>query len=167
MNEAVDRQIKNLSRNWRAMILVAHDFFHCWRRAVQEEYGEEAAAALTERFWDSVGRRTGELYLTKGGVAPGDVEAVVRAIARSSEMMGETVRVEQDGPDDWLLIHEGCPWIESYRQYGAPGQCVPGCHTWFAAALAVAAPGFTVTTESSLARGDAACVRRFRKTKES
>ncbi|MCL6449620.1 MAG: hypothetical protein K6U04_16050 [Armatimonadetes bacterium] len=98
-----ETEIKDLGRSLRAMIWVAHDFFHCWRRAVQEKYGEEAAAALTERFWKIVGRRTGELYLTKAGVAPGDMEAVVRAIARSSEIMGETVRVEKDG-SDWLLI---------------------------------------------------------------
>ncbi|MEW6424064.1 MAG: L-2-amino-thiazoline-4-carboxylic acid hydrolase [Bacillota bacterium] len=162
MPEAVDPQVETLTRSLRTLIWIAHDFFHCWRRAVQEKYGEEAAAGLTERFWQLVGRRTGELYLTKGGVSPGDIGAIVRAIARSSEIMGETVRVEQDG-SDWLLIHDDCPWVASYREYGAPGQCVPGCHVWFAATLAAAAPEYTVTTESSLAKGDAACIRRFRR----
>ena len=48
---------------------------------------------------------------------------------RASEVMGEQVRMAADG-DDYLLIHDACPWIESYKDYGAPGQCQAGCDHW-------------------------------------
>lgn len=154
-----DVQIKELERSWKAMIMIAHDFFHRWRLVVEKAYGPEAARQLTNQFWDDVGRGTAEAYLAKDRTG-NDLEAVVKAFARASEVMGEKVRVDVINGNP-ALIHEGCPWIDSFRNYGAEGQCQEGCDVWFETAVRSISPGFEVRTESCLANGQNSCVRTF------
>lgn len=151
---------QRIAADWKTMILISHDFFHKWRKAVIEAYGEEAEEKLTLRFWDLVGAGTAESYLKKGKINPNDVEQVVQAVARSSEIMGEKVHVENDGAF-FYLVHEQCPWINSYKASGAPGKCEPGCSRWFEAAVAALSPDLQVETTSSLALGHDKCVRKF------
>ena len=82
-----------LQRNWKAMVLISHDFFHCWRQTVEETIGPQEAKKLVQRFWELVGQGTAEAYLKKNR-DPDNVEDVVRAFVRASEVMGEMVRVE-------------------------------------------------------------------------
>jgi len=152
----------NVERDWRTMILIAHDFFHCWRNLVRGKYGDSAAEELTLKFWEEIGKNTAQQYIIKGRIDPEDVEQVVNAVARSSGIMGETVRVEKDG-DAFLLIHDACPWIDSYVRAGSAGQCQKGCDRWFAATLSQLSPRLMVKTLSCLAAGDAQCLRRFSK----
>lgn len=159
-SENLDR-LQKLDRNWKTMILIAHDFFHNWRQAVCERYGEEVMEELTLRFWELVGKNTAAQY-ARAKIDGRDVERVARATARSSEIMGETVRVERDG-EAWLLLHDACPWIDSYRRAGFDGKCRPGCHRWFQAAVQGLSPDLTVDTLASLADGDKQCIRRFYK----
>lgn len=160
MTGAGDEKLARLERDWKTMILIAHDFFHAWRRVVAEKYGEAEMEELTEKFWELVGRNTANQYRTKGKIDAGSVEQIVRAVARSSEIMGETVRVEREG-EAWLLIHEACPWIETYRRAGYPGRCQRGCDRWFSTTVAELTPEVVVETTSCLAAGDGRCVRRF------
>lgn len=153
--------LKKLERDWRTMILIAHNFFHCWRQAVYERYGEGAMEELTLRFWELVGGNTAAQY-ARANIDGRDLERLAGAAARSSEIMGETVRVERDG-EAWLLIHDACPWIESYRKAGFEGKCGPGCHRWFEASARGLSPDLAVDTLSCLGDGDQHCVRRFYK----
>lgn len=150
---------KNIERDWKVMIKVSHDFFHCWRKAVLEKYGEEETEKLVLRFWELVGENTAKSYLN-AKIDPGDLNQVVKGAARSSQIMGEKVRVEKVG-DDYLLIHDECPWIKSYKEAGAPGKCQPGCDRWFEATVSAMSPNLGVETISSLASGAQNCVRRF------
>lgn len=159
-SDNVDR-LKKLERDWKTMIMISHDFFHNWRQAVYEKYGEEAMEELTLRFWELVGGNTAAQY-ARAKIDGRDVERVARAAARSSEIMGETVRVEPDG-DAWLLLHDDCPWIDSYRRAGFEGKCRPGCHRWFESAVKGLSPDLGVDTLACLADGDKQCVRRFYK----
>ncbi|GAB6171125.1 hypothetical protein JCM15765_06030 [Paradesulfitobacterium aromaticivorans] len=161
MTPTTEEAYKRLEKDWRSMIFIAHDFFHRWRQVVEEKYGVEAAEGLITRFWELVGEGTGESYLKRGRDTE-NLEQVVRAMLRASEVMGEQVRMAVDG-DDYLLIHDACPWIDSFKDYGAPGQCQSGCDHWFGTALKVISPNLRVLTESCLAAGDNACVRRYSK----
>ncbi|MGB9905312.1 MAG: hypothetical protein ACPLQO_11705, partial [Desulfotomaculales bacterium] len=114
---------------------------------------------LTLRFWEKVAEATARAYAAAGVVEKGGLEGLVRAIARSSEIMGETVQVERDGRD-FLLIHTACPWVDSYRAYGG-GNCQPGCDRWFVETARALLPECTVVTESSIPAGQGKCVRRF------
>jgi len=147
-----------VARNWRAMIRVGHDFYHCWRQALLEELGVEKTEELSLRFWQKVANVTAGAY-ARAASGEMDLEGLVRVMARSSEIMGEQVRVERHG-EDVLLIHEACPWTASYRAYGG-GNCRPGCDCWFREVAAAVVPGCSVRTESSLPGGDRECVRRF------
>ncbi|MFZ5634035.1 MAG: L-2-amino-thiazoline-4-carboxylic acid hydrolase [Bacillota bacterium] len=160
MPEGSDR-LNKLERDWKTMILIAHDFFHNWRQTLYERYGEEVMEELTLRFWELVGKNTALQY-TRGKIDPQDVERVARGAARSSEIMGETVRVQRDG-EAWLLIHDACPWIDSYRRAGFAGRCRPGCDRWFEATVQGLSPDLGVETRACLASGDKQCIRRFYK----
>ncbi|MBI2313808.1 MAG: L-2-amino-thiazoline-4-carboxylic acid hydrolase [Betaproteobacteria bacterium] len=157
--------IKRLEKDWHSMIFISHDFFHCWRKAVEEKYGTTEAAELAERFWELVGEGTGNSFLKRGRDA-GSLEQIVGAMERASQVMGETARVVRDR-QDVLLIHDACPWIGSFKSYGAPGRCQSGCDRWFQKSLKTITPDFVVVTESCLASGDASCTRRFSPRKRS
>lgn len=111
------------------------------------------------RFWELVGQGTADVYLSKQK-DPNNVEDIVVSLARASEVMGETVRIDKDG-EAVLLIHDACPWIDSYRNYGAPGECQSGCDRWFGATAEGISPNLRVETTSCLAAGDSTCTRRF------
>ena len=161
MNSSSEEAYKRLERDWRSMIFIAHDFFHRWRQVVEEKYGVEEAEGLIIRFWELVGEGTGESYLKRGRDTE-NLEQVVKAMLRASEVMGEQVRMAVDG-NDYLLIHDACPWIDSFKDYRAPGQCQAGCDHWFGTAIKVVSPNLSVRTESCLAAGENACVRRYSK----
>lgn len=161
MTEKGADAVKKLENDWRSMIFIAHDFFHRWRQVVEEKYGKEKAVALVDRFWELVGQGTGESYLERGRDS-GNLELIVKAMVRASQVMGETARMVPEG-EDYLLIHEACPWTDSYRDYGAPGQCQAGCDRWFQTAVTAISPNFSVYTESCLAAGDSTCTRRYAK----
>jgi len=148
-----------LIKNWRGMIVVGHDFFHCWRQVLLEEVGGGKTEELVLKFWQKVANVTAQAYMHAGMVEKRDLESLVRVMARSSEIMGEKVHVERDG-EDFLLVHEACPWTDSYRKYGG-GNCQPGCDCWFREVAKAVIPGCSVLTEASIPGGDRQCVRRF------
>lgn len=147
-------------RDWKTMIIVSHDFFHQWRKAVAEKYGKEEADNLTIRFWELVGENTANSYLHKGNIDAENLAQIVKGVARSSEIMGEVVEIKEDG-DDIILIHTECPWIKSYEINDSAGQCQAGCDQWFKTAVTKINQRFDVNTESCLASGDSSCTRRF------
>lgn len=150
---------QNIERDWKTMIKISHDFFHCWRKAVLEKYGEKEAEQLVLRFWELVGDNTAKSYL-KAKIDTNDPKKVALAAARSSQIMGENVHVEEKG-EAYLLVHDDCPWIGSYRAAGAPGKCQPGCDRWFEATVSALSPNLGLENQSSLANGAEKCVRRF------
>lgn len=147
-------------RDWKTMIVISHNFYHSWRKAVEEKYGKDEASELELRFWELVGEDTANAYINKGKIDSNDIEGLVKGIARSSEIMGEQVEVKKDG-DDILLVHTECPWTDSYEASGDPGQCQAGCDRWFETAAQKLNAKFGVKTESCLAAGDDSCLRRF------
>ncbi|MDT3701410.1 MAG: L-2-amino-thiazoline-4-carboxylic acid hydrolase [Thermincola sp.] len=161
MTEQKNDALKKLERDWRSMIFISHDFFHRWRLVLAEKYGQAEADDLVVSFWESVGVGTGEAYLKKGR-DPENMHDIVEASVRASLVMGESAKLVQDG-DDYLLVHDKCPWIDSFKEYGAPGKCQAGCDKWFEAALRTISPKFAVKTESCLASGDSTCTRRYYK----
>jgi len=141
------------------MIFVSHDFFHRWRIVLEEKFGKVETVALVDRFWELVGEGTGKSYL-KHGRDTEDLEQIVNIFVRASLVMGESARSAKDG-NDVLLIHDFCPWIGSFKDYGAPGQCQAGCDKWFDTALKTISRDFAIRTDSCLAAGDGTCTRRF------
>lgn len=148
-----------VAKNWRAMIKVGHDFYHCWRQVLLEELGPGKTEDLTLRFWEKVADVTAKAYAKAKVLEKGGLEGLVRAMVRSSEIMGETVHLERDG-EDFLLVHDACPWADSHREYGG-GNCQPGCDRWFMETVRILMPDCTVVTESSIPGGQGKCVRRF------
>ena len=159
MTPITEEAYKRLEKDWRSMIFIAHDFFHRWRQVVEEKYGVEEAEGLITRFWELVGEGTGESYLKRGRDTE-NLQQVVKAMLRASEVMGEQVRMAVDG-NDYLLIHDACPWIDSFKDYEAPGQCQAGCDRWFGTVVHTISPHFEVKTENCLAASDITCTRRF------
>lgn len=159
MTEVNSDAIKKLERDWRSMIFISHDFFHRWRMVLEEKFGAEETVALVNLFWESVGEGTAQSYLKRGGDTE-DLEQIVNAFVRASHVMGESAQSLKDG-NDVLLIHDACPWIGSYQDYGALGQCQAGCDKWFETALKTISDSFSVRTESCLAAGESNCTRRY------
>ncbi|KJS48442.1 L-2-amino-thiazoline-4-carboxylic acid hydrolase [Desulfosporosinus sp. BICA1-9] len=159
MSEINADVIKKLERDWRSMIFISHDFFHRWRMVLEEKFGAEETVALVDRFWESVGEGTAESYL-KRGRDTADLEQIVNAFVRASLVMGESAKSVKEG-NDVLLIHDSCPWVGSYKDYGAPGQCQAGCDKWFETALKAISQDFTVQTDSCMAAGESTCTRRY------
>lgn len=155
----VSDALKKMERDWRSMIFISHDFFHRWRMLLEEKFGPGETADLVNRFWESVGEGTAKSYLQRGK-DPGDLEQIVGSFVKASLVMGESARLAKDG-NDVLLIHEACPWMDSFRDYGAPGQCQAGCDKWFEKALTNISGDFLVHTDSCMAAGDSSCTRRF------
>ena len=159
MTEVNIDAIKKLERDWRSMIFISHDFFHRWRMVLEEKFGAEETIALVDRFWESVGEGTAESYLKRGRDTK-DLEQIVNAFVRASLVMGESAKSVKDG-NDVLLIHDACPWIASFKDYGAPGQCQAGCDKWCETALKEISQDFSVRTDSCLAAGESTCTRRY------
>lgn len=161
MCEESSKVLKKMEKEWRSMIIISHDIFHCWRQVVEERLGSEEAAELVNQFWELVGQGTGNAYLKRGRDTK-DLEQIVGAMVRVSQTMGENARMAKDG-NDYLLIHDACPWIDSFRDSGAEGQCQAGCDRWFVKSTETISPEFTVKTKSCLAAGDSTCTRRYSK----
>jgi len=159
----VNKDAKKLERDWSSMILISHDFFHRWRQAVEEKYGAEESNNLANRFWELVGESTANSYLMRGKDT-NDLEQIVKAFVNASLVMGESARMAKDG-DDVLLIHDACPWIDSFKNTGAPGQCIEGCDKWFESAITKISDNFSVQTEGHIAAGADTCTRRFYRKK--
>jgi len=159
LTEVNSEALKKMERDWRSMIFISHDFFHRWRMVLEEKFGAEETVVLVDRFWESVGEGTAESYL-KRGRDTADLEQIVNAFVRASLVMGESARSAKDG-NDVLLIHDACPWIGSFKDYGAPGQCQTGCDKWFETALKTISNEFSVLTDSCLASGESTCTRRY------
>lgn len=155
----LEKKLERKERDWQAMIRITHDFFHCWREAVEEKLGKQEANEVQLRFWELVGIGTGKMYLERGG-APDDVTKVAFTMLRASEVMGETARMETT-PDASLLVHEACPWMDSFRERGAANECQAGCDRWFQATVQAISPNLQVVTEAALPAGNATCTRRF------
>lgn len=148
-------------RYWRQMVRIAHDFFHTWRQVVAARLGEETARELELAFWEQVGLNTAQAYLANKAAVSEDMETIIQALAKSSRIMGEEVRVEREG-EDWLLVHEACPWPASYRRFHQHENCRPGCDHWFKTTVARLNPCLEVHTEASIPDGHGRCVRRLR-----
>lgn len=159
----VSSDAKKLQRDWRSMISISHDFFHRWRQVVEEKYGLEESMNLADRFWELVGDSTADSYL-KRGKDTNDLEQIVDAFVKASLVMGESARMARNG-DDFLLIHDACPWVDSFINYGAPGQCTAGCDSWFKRALKKISGDYSVRTECYIPAGGSTCTRRFSRNK--
>lgn len=155
----VEKALAAKEKEWEAMIRIAHDFFLNWRRAVAEQHGEDAARAAELRAWDLVAEGTARAFTGRGG-KPEELEKFAAGIARVSAVMGETAHVRREG-DDVLLVHTGCPWPKSYRDYGAGSTCQAGCDHWFGQSARRISPRIGVVTESAMPAGGATCTRRF------
>ena len=159
----LNSNVKKLERDWRTMILISHDFFHRWRQVIEEKYGPEESMNLANRFWELVGEGTADSYLNRGKDT-NDLEQIVEAFVKASLVMGESARMAKDG-DDVLLIHDACPWVDSFINSGAPGQCTAGCDTWFKTAINKISGDYSVITECYIPAGGKTCTRRFIRNK--
>lgn len=154
---------KKLERDWRSMIFISHDFFHRWRQVLEQKYGAEESMKLANSFWELVGESTADSYLNRGKDT-NNLDQIVDAFVKASLVMGESARMAKDG-DDVLLIHDACPWVDSFKNYGAPGQCTAGCDEWFKSAIKKISDDFSVKTECYIPLGGKTCTRRFSRKK--
>lgn len=157
--EELEKLLTRKERDWESMLNINHDFFHCWRRAAEEKLSAKDANNLVMRFWELVGTSTGEMYLQRGG-KPEDVEKLAFTMMRASHVMGETAHMSLEG-DTSVLVHTACPWMDSFRDTGAPNQCQAGCDHWFQTTIQTISSNLRVVTESALPAGDSTCTRRF------
>lgn len=154
---------KKLARDWRIMVFISHDFFHHWRKVIEDKLGFDESMKLAESFWKSIGENTADRYLEQGK-DPNDLEQIVGNFLKASLVMGEDARLVKDG-DDFLLIHDACPWVDSFKNYGTPGQCPAGCDKWFEGAIGKMSGDFSVKTECWIPAGGTTCTRRFSRKK--
>lgn len=150
----------DLERRWKSLVRVCHDFYFAWRKVLLDYLGADRGPEATRRFYDLVGRNTARAFREQLNLDGSDVEAVARAMARSSLIMGEEVQVCRRD-DDILLIHTSCPWLEAYRRAGAEDGCLVGCDQWFHTTLAALSPALRFHTEESMVKGHGRCVRRI------
>lgn len=153
------KRFERAERDWQSMQRICHDFFHGWRRTVQERYGMAVAKELEMSFYEHIGVGTGQMFLDRGG-KPHDLEKLVHSLVRASEVMGEAAHLTREDTDV-LLVHTACPWMDSFRATGAPNQCQASCDHWFQTTAKTISPKIQVMTESALPAGDTTCTRRF------
>jgi predicted ArsR family transcriptional regulator len=146
-------------RDLKAMWNICRDFFYKWRESVSESFGEEKASELVKKFWEKVGEGTAVLY-KEHGINPDNLEDIARAIARSSEIMGEKVEIEKG--DGWVVVrHLKCPWWDWARRFGLEEEDKEGCDVWFRATVSNLNPKAKVETVKSFVSGDGMCERRI------
>jgi hypothetical protein len=155
----LEKALGRKERDWQSMIRITHDFFHAWRKSVQDRQGEAAAKEMELAFWENVGVGTGQMYLKRGG-KPEDLGQIAYTMQRASDVMGETAHMKKDGADV-LVVHTACPWLDSFRVAGLANQCGEGCDRWFQVTVKTISPKVRVVTESQLPQGGATCTRRF------
>ncbi len=150
----------DVERKWRYMIPVAHQFYIYGRKAAEELLGPDGVNKFIERFWQTAGEDTAHMYLELGKLDPNDLIALARAVARSSEIMGEDAEAKKEGNRAYV-IHHACPWPKSYEDNGLPESCQGGCDIWFQTIAAVISPRIRVKTTRSIPAGEGICVREF------
>ena len=153
------KRLARAERDWESMQRICHDFFHGWRRTVQDRFGAEIAKELEISFYERIGEGTGKTYLDRGGRAD-DLGRLVQSLVRASEVMGETAHMVRE-EDAVLLVHTACPWMNSFRATGAPNQCQASCDHWFRTTAKSISSKIRIVTERALPSGDASCTRRF------
>lgn len=150
----------DVERKWRYMIPVAHQFYIYSRKAAEELMGPEGADKFIERFWRTSGNDTARMYLELGKLDPNDLFGLVKAVARSSEIMGEDAEAKQEGNRAYV-IHHDCPWPKSYKTNGLPESCQCGCDIWFQTVASTVSSRLRVRTTRSIPAGEGICVREF------
>lgn len=150
----------DVERKWRYMIPISHQFYIYGRKAAEDLLGADGVEKFIERFWRISGEDTARMYLELGRLNPDDLIGLVRAICRSSEIMGEDAEAKQEG-DRAYVIHHHCPWPESYKRNGLPESCQGGCDIWFQTIAASISPRIRVRTTRSIPGGEGICVREF------
>ena len=149
----------NVERDLKAMWNICRDFYFKWRETVRDEFGEEKARELTEKFWEKVGEGTAILY-KEHGINPDSLMDIAKAIARSSEIMGEKVELEEkDG--EVIVRHVKCPWWDWAQRLGLEEEDQAGCDVWFKVTVEKLNPRADVETLKSFAMGHGMCERRI------
>ncbi len=146
-------------RDLKAMWNICRDFYFKWRDTVRDEFGDEKARELTEKFWEKVGKGTAELYL-EHGIDSGDLSHIAKAIARSSEIMGEKVELEERD-NEVIVRHVKCPWWDWAHRLGLEKEDQAGCDIWFKVTVQNLNPDADVETTKSFAMGHGMCERRI------
>ncbi len=157
---ATDKPKLDADRKWRYMIPISHQFYIYGRKAAGEILGQGEVEKFIERFWRINGEDTGRMYLELGKLDPSDLPGLVRAIARSSEIMGEDAEARNEGSRSYL-IHHSCPWPATYKESDLPESCQSGCDVWFKSLAAAVSSRICVKTTRSIAAGEGLCVREF------
>lgn len=155
-----EKPVLDAQRKWRYMIPISHQFYIYARKAAESLMGTEQVAKFIERFWRTAGEDTGRMYVELGKLSSENLPALVRAISRSSEIMGEETQARIEGGRAFL-VHYDCPWPKAYAKYGLPESCQGGCDIWFQTLVSVVSPKFRVKTCRSIPAGEALCVREF------
>ncbi len=151
--------MRNAEKDLRAMWNICRDFFFKWRETVKDAFGEEKAKELVEKFWEKVGEGTAFLY-KEHGINPDNLTDIAKAIARSSEIMGEKVELEERG-DEVIIRHVKCPWWDWAQWLGLEREDQAGCDIWFRVTVEKLNPHARVETLKSFAMGDEVCERRI------
>ena len=144
-------------KDLKVMWNICRDFFYKWRSVVEEEFGREKARDLVKKFWEKVGEGTAKLY-KEHGVNPENLVEIAKAIARSSEIMGEKVEVLAE-EDKVIVRHTSCPWFDWAKMFGLEEEDKEGCDIWFKVTVEKMNPRAKVETTKSFAAGDDFCER--------
>ena len=89
----LEKALARKERDWQSMIRITHDFFHAWRKSVQDRQGEAAAKETELAFWENVGVGTGEREVDDAGR---------RARVRYGEWHGVAPLSDRDGAEVFL-----------------------------------------------------------------
>ncbi len=149
---------RSTEKDLKAMWNICRDFYFKWREAVRDEFGEDSAKKLVEKFWEKVGQGTAKLYLEYDVARPGDLKSIARAIQISSQIMGENVEIEEC-EEGVIVRHTHCPWWDWYKRMNLEDEDQLGCDIWFRTTVRNIDPKADVFTTKSFSKGHDVCER--------
>ena len=136
-----------------------------WREAVVQCCPDVDPVDVVNKMWDITGVQTGKAYLKRLDPEGDMAKQVAASIVWSSQSMGEDAHLEEGGPGEWFVKHEGCPWHKWHERLGLLPEDRPGCDAWFDATVRVIneklGTNLKWETQAALPDGDDCCRRRF------
>jgi len=151
---------------FRILVEITRASHFAWREAALRCCPGLDARRLVNEMWEITGRQTALAYLKRLDASRNLPEQLAASIVWSSRCMGEDAKVEPgDGPGEFLVKHEACPWHRWHRDLDLLPEDRPGCDRWFEATIRTIneelGTKLRFETLSSLPEGGDCCLRRI------
>jgi hypothetical protein len=125
-----------VEKKFEILVEITRASHFAWREAALRLCPELDPRELVNEMWEITGVQTAEAYLKRLDRSRDIAEQIAESIVWSSVCMGEDAHVERgDGPGEYRVRHDDCPWHRWHSKLGLLPEDRPGCDRWFQAMI--------------------------------